>query len=314
MFSGLFIYGTCCAIDYRTLTRWGYYAYYFSLGLLVFTLLKGSIGMGAQRWINLGIIKFQPSEFAKLFFPSWMAFYLILQDKMRYSFKDYVPILAVLAISFILILKQPDLGTALILLFSGTAMLWFSGIGKNFFKAAFFCSLLGAPLFWKVLKPYQKQRIAVLFGEGDERKERYQIEQSKIAIGSGGLFGKGFLKGTQNKLLFLPESRTDFIFSVLCEEAGFLGALFILVLYSALFMRFILVIGTIKDFSTQLLSLGLVIHIIFSVCVNMAMVIGLLPIVGIPLPLMSYGITNVWLTFASLGWFNSIAMRRFYIV
>ena len=314
MCTGYVIYFLCCAIDYRTLMRWGYVAYFVTMVLLVFTLFKGSIGMGGQRWINIGIIKFQPSEFTKLFLPAFITYYLKLQDKIRYVFRDFTPILALVGISFLLIRKQPDLGTALILLFSGTAMLWLAGISRNFFVSIFFVLLIGSPFLWKCLKPYQKQRISVLLGEGDIRKERYQIEQSKIAIGSGGCIGKGYLEGTQNKLLFLPESRTDFIFSVLCEEWGFLGALFVLFLYVALFIRFIAIIGTIKDFFSQLLAFGLVIHIIFSVFVNICMVLGLLPIVGIPLPLMSYGITNLWLTYASLGWFNSIAMRRFHIV
>ncbi len=314
MCTGYILYFICCAIDYRTLMRWGYAAYFITMGLLIFTLFKGSIGMGGQRWINLGIIKFQPSEFSKLFLPAFITYYLKLQDKLKYVFKDFTPILAIIAVSFLLIRKQPDLGTALILLFSGTAMLWFSGISKKFFIIVLSIVIIGSPFLWKCLKPYQKQRISVLLGEGDARKERYQIEQSKIAIGSGCILGKGFLKGTQNKLLFLPESRTDFIFSVLCEEMGFLGALFVLMLYMLLFMRFITVISTIKDFSSQLLAFGMVIHIMFSVCVNICMVIGLLPIVGIPLPLMSYGVTNLWLTYASLGWFNSIAMRRFHIV
>jgi rod shape determining protein RodA len=152
----------------------------------------------------------------------------------------------------------------------------------------------------------------VFLGEGDARKERYQIEQSYIAVGSGGLCGKGFLKGTQNTLQFLPESRTDFIFAVVCEEWGFLGALIILWLYLLLFYRFLTIIGTIKDFYAQLLAVGLIIHIIISTFMNIGMALGLLPIVGIQLPFMSYGVTYLWITFASLGWFNSIAMRRFY--
>src|SRR5262249_48895149 len=144
------------------------------------------------------------------------------------------------------------------------------------------------------------------------KKERYQIEQSRIAIGSGGLAGKGFLNGTQNKFQFLPESRTDFIFAVICEEWGFLGALIVIFLYAALFIRLFYVISTIKNVFAQLLAIGLIIHIVLSTLINMSMVVGLMPIVGIPLPFLSYGISNLWICFASLGWFNSIAMRRFY--
>ncbi len=310
--TGWIIYGAFCFIDYRTLMRWGYFVYIAVLGLLVFTLLKGSIGMGAQRWINLGIIKVQPSELAKLLFPSFLTYYFLGENEtLSFSFSRFLPVLGILAISFLLILKQPDLGTALILTFSALVMLWLTGITRKFFIIGFVCSLICAPLLWHFLKPYQKQRIAVFLGEGDIKKERYQLEQAKIAIGSGGIWGKGFLQGTQNKFLFLPESRTDFIFAVVCEEIGFMGALFLLILYLLLFIRFCSIISTIPSPFIQLLAAGVIIHIVISALINICMVLGLLPVVGIPLPLLSYGVSNIWITFASLGWFNGIAMRRF---
>jgi len=313
--SGLLIYFICSTQDYRYLMRWGYFLYFGVLGLLVFTIIKGSWAMGGQRWIDLGIIKVQPSELAKLLFPAFTAYYFQTQrDNFEHKFKDFIPPLIILGISALLIRKQPDLGTALILSFSGLFMFWFAGINKKFFIGLLLTSLIAAPLIWNVLlKPYQKKRIEVFLGEGDMRKERYQIEQSKIAIGSGGFFGKGYLQGTQNKLHFLPESRTDFIFSVLCEEWGFLGALLVLSLYTLLFLHFFVIIKTITSPYAQLLAFGLVIHIILSALVNLGMVMGLLPIVGIPLPLFSYGVASLWITFASLGWFNNIAIRRFYI-
>ncbi|MDR3549971.1 MAG: FtsW/RodA/SpoVE family cell cycle protein, partial [Candidatus Babeliales bacterium] len=241
-------------------------------------------------------------------------YYLITEDDtLDLSFAGFVPVLIILAISFVLILKQPDLGTALILAFSAAALLWLTGITRKFFVIGFLAVVLSAPVLWHVLKPYQKQRIAVFLGEGDVKKERYQLEQAKIAIGSGGLTGKGFLQGTQNKYLFLPESRTDFIFAVLCEETGFVGALILLFLYLLLFLRFFMVIISINIPFVQLLATGIIIHIVISTLINIGMVLGLLPVVGIPLPLMSYGVSNLWITFASLGWFNGIAMRRFYM-
>ncbi len=309
--SGLCIYITCCIIDYRTLQRWGYFFYFGIIVLLLFTLVKGSIGMGGQRWISYSGIRFQPSELTKLFFPAFFSYYLYTEKDIDYSFKTFVPILAVVGCSVLLIRKQPDLGTALILLFASAVMMWLAGIGKKFFMWSFVLFLVTAPLTWACLKPYQKKRIAVFLGEGDSRKERYQIEQSQIAIGSGGFTGKGFLKGTQNKFQFLPESRTDFIFSVMAEEWGFLGALTVIFLYSLLFLRLFYVTTTIKNFYAQLLATGLVIHCVVSMIVNIGMVTGLLPVVGIPLPLLSYGVSNLWITFASLGWFNSIASRRF---
>jgi len=293
--------------------RYGYFAYFAVIGLLIFTIIKGHIGMGAQRWINLVFFKLQPSELAKLLFPAFTAYYLQTHDHQRYlTLRNFMPIFAMLIISFILILKQPDLGTALVLLFSGMVMLWLAGIDKKFFFYGALLVGLTTPISWYFLKPYQKRRVMVFLGEGDNKKERYHIEQSKIAIGSGGVTGKGFLNGTQNRYMFLPESRTDFIFAVVCEEWGFLGALLILALFTLLFMRQLFIIQKITLPFVQLLAVGIIIHIIFSALINIAMVLGLLPVVGIPLPLMSYGLSNLWTTFASLGWLNNITMHRLY--
>lgn len=313
--SGIFIYFICCYFDYRALEREGYLLYFLTILLLIFTAIKGTIGLGAKRWINLFFIKFQPSELAKFFFPAFFSYYLFSNDTENLStlkFNQLLPVIVVLLISVLLILKQPDLGTALIMLFSGGILLWLAGLNRKYFIMTFIVTLISAPILYKSLKPYQRKRIEVFMGAGDSKKERYQLEQSLIAVGSGGLLGKGYLKGTQNKLLFLPESRTDFIFAVLCEEWGFVGALFLILLYALLFIRFFYVISTINNFFAQLFASGLVIHIILSTIINISMVLGLMPIVGIPLPLMSYGVTNLWITFASLGALNSIVMRRFY--
>lgn len=312
--TGLMLYCVCCFIDYRSFERWGYFLYFGVIVLLLWTLIKGSIGMGGQRWINLGIVKFQPSECAKLFFAPFLSYYLATEKASPYTFKTFLPILGALALSSVLIIKQPDLGTALVLLFAALTMLWFVGVGKNFFLACGFVSLIMAPLSWRLLKPYQQQRIVVFLGQGDKSKERYQIEQSKIAIGSGGLSGKGFLKGTQNKLHFLPEGRTDFIFSVFCEEWGFMGALLLIMLYGLLFMRIFSLVPTIKNFYAQVLAVGLILPLAFSTLINLGMVIGLLPIVGIPLPFMTYGITHSWMSYMELGFIQSIMMRRFLTV
>lgn len=311
--SGLILYLGCCCIDYRSHQRWGYFLYLITLVLLVVTIIKGSIGLGAQRWFSLGIIKFQPSELAKLFFPAFATYYLSI-DEQSSKFKKFSIVLGFLSIGALLVRKQPDLGTALIILFSGLVLLWGAGLSRIFFISCCCISLMAAPLLWSCLKPYQKKRIAVFLGDGDPARERYQIEQSIIAIGSGGLLGKGFLQGTQNKLLFLPEGRTDFIFSVLCEEWGFIGALIIIVVYLLLFLRLIYIIFTIPSLFAQLFALGLLLPIVISTIINIAMVIGFLPVVGIPLPFLSYGISHIWISFLSLGIINSIAMRRFYRV
>lgn len=312
--SGLFFYIVFSLIDYRSAVRWGYILYAGVIGLLIFTLIKGKMGMGAQRWVDLVFFRFQPSELTKLFLPAFITHQLFSQsDVPMYKFKQFIPSLITLCISALLIIKQPDLGTGLLVLFSGLIMLWFAGLSNKFFAWSFLLFIICAPLSWHLLKPYQKKRIMVFMGEGDDAKERYQLEQSKIAIGSGGLLGKGYLRGTQNRLMFLPEGRTDFIFSVLSEEWGFLGALILLILYAALFFRQWLIIARMKNFYAQLNALGLIIHVILSALINIAMVIGLLPIVGIPLPFMSYGISNLWITCASLGWINSIHIHQQYL-
>lgn len=312
--TGLLLYSMLCCIDYRTLCRFGYGLYWLVIALLFFTILKGSVGLGAQRWIDLKIIKFQPSELTKLFFAPFITYYFyILKEVPSFTLKDFLFPGSILLVSCFLILKQPDLGTSLIILFSGLITFWLIGLSKRYFFIGLITVLCISPLLWQALKPYQKKRIAVFLGEGQVHNERYQIEQSKIAIGSGGLTGKGFLHGTQNTLNFLPERRTDFIFSVFCEEWGFLGALFLLGLYAILFIRLLLLISTINNIYAQILAFSLLIPLIISSLINSAMVMSLLPAVGIPLPFMTYGISHTWISFACLGWINNILCRRFFI-
>jgi len=308
---GFGIYFLFCMIDFRSLCRWGYFAYFIIIALLLFTLVKGSIGMGAQRWIDIKIFKFQPSELAKLLLPAFVVYYLQGEPPRRiYPLRTFVPIFIILALSTLLILKQPDLGTALIIVIAGMLMLWHAGIPKKFFLWSALACAICTPVLYQFLKPYQRKRIEVFMGNGDVQRERYHVEQSKIAIGSGGILGKGFLKGTQNRLAFLPERRTDFIFSVLCEEWGLLGATLLLLLYSALLVYVFQEITKIREFFAQLLALGLFLPIAISIIINIGMVIGLLPVVGIPLPLISYGLTHTWVTLAALGWITSITTSR----
>lgn len=311
--TGLGIYALFTVIDYRISMRYGYFTYFFLTAILFFTLIKGSIGMGAQRWLDFGFIRLQPSELAKMLFPAYMVYILSTSDQsLPPPFKTFIPILGMLFISFFLIRRQPDLGTALLVLFVALTLCWIAGLSRTFF-IVLACLIIGTlPFVRYVLKPYQQKRIAVFLGYGSADKERYQIEQAHIAIGSGGLCGKGLLHGTQNKLHFLPEGRTDFIFAVLCEEWGLVGALFVLGLYCALFLRSLIIIKQLNDFYMQLLALGLILHIIYSTIINICMVLGLLPVVGIPLPLMSYGLSNLWVNMASLGWFQNIAMQRLF--
>jgi rod shape determining protein RodA len=309
--SGIIIYFLCLIPDYRTIMRWGSVSYFIIIALLIFTLIKGSIGMGAKRWINLFFFKLQPSELTKLLFPAYMVNHLHMQKKtVIHTFAIFTPILFMLSISFILILKQPDLGTALIIIFSGLILCWLAGLHKKFFVYGLIITLITAPALWSfVLRDYQKNRIIVFLGQGDQKKEGYQIEQASIAIGSGGLFGKGLFNGTQNRLRFLPESRTDCIFAVLCEELGLAGALFIILCYMLLFLRSFFLITKLKDIYAQLFAIGLILPILLATIINISMVLGILPVVGIPLPLMSYGLCNLWITIASLGIFQNIVIH-----
>ena len=246
--SGLGIYFLCCTIDYRKALQMGlYWLSCIIIGLLAFTLIKGSIGMGGQRWIGFACVKVQPSELAKLFFPAFITYYFCThRDYFENRWYDFVPIFIPLLLSTILVLKQPDLGTAIVLLSTGLITLWLAGLNKKFFIYGGLCALLATPVLWHMLRPYQKARVTVFLGQGKTTKERYQIEQAKIAIGSGGFTGKGFLQGTQSKLRFIPASQTDFIFAVLCEEAGFIGALITLILYAILFLRLFSIVQAIK--------------------------------------------------------------------
>ena len=259
---GLGIYFVCCAIDYRKALQWGYVGYLIVIGLLAFTLIKGSIGLGGQRWIGFGSIRVQPSELVKFFFPAFFTYYFCAhRDYFENRWYDFVPIFIPLLLSTVLVLKQPDLGTAIVLLSTGLITLWLAGLSKKFFIYAGLCALLAAPILWHMLRPYQKARVTVFLGQGKTTKERYQIEQAKIAIGSGGFAGKGFLQGTQSKLQFIPASQTDFIFAVLCEEAGFIGALIILLLYIILFLRLFVIVQSIKPPDHKLFAVGLIIPI-----------------------------------------------------
>lgn len=314
MLTGMMLYTFTCLIDHRRLADWGHDLYIVTLCLLTFTLIKGVVGLGAQRWLVICGLKFQPAELAKLFLPAYIGIYIKqLPHTTSYHVKQFLLVLTLLAISFILILKQPDLGTALLVSITGILCLWAAGLHKQWFVTGGIMLIMSLPIFWSSLKPYQKNRIAVFLGGGTSHKERYQTEQSLIAIGSGGLSGKGFLKGTQNKLMFLPEGRTDFIFSVICEEWGLIGALCVLLLYLLLCCRLLHKIAHFHSLPDQIVGFGLLSHIFLSFMINIAMALGLAPIVGIPLPLLSYGISNLWVTYASLGWIQSIDTHQPYI-
>lgn len=306
--SGLILYIVACKIQPNTLVRIGFIGYIITGIALCYTIASGWLAMGARRWISFYVVRIQPSEMVKLCLPAFFGYLWREQGKVP----SYILPLVSLSITFVLILKQPDLGTGLVILLVGLTLLWHKGLPRSIFIGMFVGSLLLSPVLWQRLHTYQKKRILVLLGYGDAQGSRYQIQQSKIAIGSGQLTGKGYLKGTINKLSYVPEDHTDFIFAVIAEEWGFLGGLFIIILFTTLFTRLLVMISWLKDGTDQTVALGLLLPIIASTIVNIGMVIGMLPIVGIPLPLCSYGISNMWVTLASLGWIQSITMRRFW--
>lgn len=301
-------------IEYHWLMRWCYLSYPLLIAILSSTLLIGSMVLGGQRWMSLGIFKMQPSELAKLWLPGFTAYWLYTekehtQSALRYFF---VPLLNTLVCA-LLVCKQPDLGTAIVLILSGLPLLLMAGLPLRTYFYGACIAILCIPIGWKTLKPYQQKRIVVFLGQGEKKKERYQIEQATIAIGLGKLTGTGFLKGTQNKLRFLPEGRTDFIFAVLCEEWGFIGALMVLLLFLLLFLRILYLISTIVDPSIQILCLGLFMPLMLSAIINLFMVNNMLPIVGIPLPFMSYGLTNLWVSWLCIAWIQGVCMQRSHI-
>ncbi|KKR96660.1 MAG: Cell shape-determining protein RodA [candidate division TM6 bacterium GW2011_GWE2_41_16] len=310
--AGIVIYLFFCAQDYHKLERWGYFAFYVLVIILIITLIKGSIGIwGAQRWISIAGIRFQPSEFAKLLLPPFFTYLIATEKRRPFKLHTFLFFLGILSFVCVLILKQPDLGTAIIIFLEGLILLWAADFPRKYFITLFIIMGLCAPAGWFMLKPYQKNRIIVYMGGGDLHKERYHIEQSKIAIGSGGICGKGYLKGTQNHLCFLPARRTDFIFSVFAEEFGLIGCFLLIILFLLLFIRSYTFLPDIIDPHAQLLAFGLITPVALSTFINISMGLGLAPVVGIPLPFMTCGLSHNLITFAALGWAHGILARRF---
>jgi len=273
---------------------WHYFAYLFYfvvLLLLVWAALYGIKASGSQRWINLYFISLQPSELMKISIIVCLAKYYhrIQLDKVN-TFQVIFVALIILILPITLVITQPDLGTSILIALSGLVVIWLAGINIRYFVYSFITLLISMPFAIAFLQPYQKLRILTFLNpDRDPLGAGYQIIQSKIAVGSGGLSGKGFLKGTQSYLEFLPEKHTDFIFTLFAEEHGFLGSLGLLLIYIIIIFR-VLRIGAIsRSYFAKLFCYGYGSAIFFYVTVNMSMVLGLLPIVGSPLPIMSYG-------------------------
>ena len=294
----------------RRLFLWAPWLYLLGLALLVAVLLVGDVVQGAQRWLRVGPLNFQPSELAKLTVPMMLAYYL--GDRgLPPSVARLLIGIAMVVIPTLLIARQPDLGTAVLITCTGAFVLFLAGMG---WRLIAFLGILGtacAPVLWYLMHDYQRRRVITFLNpEQDPLGAGYHIIQSKIAIGSGGLYGKGWLNGTQSQLEFLPERSTDFVFAVFSEEFGLLGVVTLLVVYLMVVMRGLYVAMQAQETFGQLLGASLILTFFIYVFVNVGMVSGVLPVVGLPLPLMSYGGTSLVTVMAAFGILMSVHTHR----
>ena len=294
IFKFLIFFPIMIILSFFDIRIWHYFAYLFYAIILIFLIwasLYGIKASGSQRWINLYFINIQPSELMKIGIIMCLAKYYhrIGLDKVN-TLQSILIALIILIVPIMLVISQPDLGTSILIALSGLVVIWLAGLNIKYFIYSFVTLLISMPFAISLLKPYQKLRILTFLNpDRDPLGSGYQIIQSKIAVGSGGLMGKGFLKGTQSYLEFLPEKHTDFIFTLFAEEWGFIGSLMLLLIYIIIIYR-VLKIGSIsRSYFAKFFCYGFGSAIFFYVAVNMSMVLGLLPIVGSPLPIMSYG-------------------------
>ncbi|MEG1412943.1 MAG: rod shape-determining protein RodA [Acidaminococcaceae bacterium] len=297
--------------DYRFLSGSAKSLYIFNVCMLLAVMFVGHSALGAQRWIQLGPISLQPSEFSKVIMIIAMAEFLNQRlDHLDY-FVDWLPAFAYLFLPFILVMKQPDLGTSLVFVAIMVGMMVLCGFRRKYFLSLFGLGIAAAPLLWYVLKDYQKMRIRVFLDPGLEpHGAGYHVIQSMIAIGSGMLAGKGLFEGTQSQLNFLPENHTDFIFAVAGEEFGFIGTTVILLLYLVIIYRGLNIASKAPDDFGTLLAVGIVSMFAFHVLVNVGMTAGIMPVTGVPLPFMSYGVSSLSTNMLLVALLLNINMRQ----
>jgi rod shape determining protein RodA len=312
--AGWSIFFVFTLLDYKLTSHIAWAAYILNLLAILYTMFFGKIVLGAQRWIDFGFFRYQPSETMKLAVIILLAKVLASRSSSSgMGIRDLIFPLIALLLPFGLIVEQPDLGTAIMLAAAGGTMLLFARIKKTILAGALVVGLIAIWGAWSfVLHDYQKNRvITFLYPESDPLKTGYNSIQSKIAVGSGQFVGKGFRKGTQSQLEFLPERHTDFIYSVLSEEYGFIGSVSTMSLFCLLFVILCRIAMNSRDKLGALLTVGVLGYVFWHMFVNIGMVIGLLPIVGVPLPLLSYGGTSMLTTMAGLGIASSVAYRRY---
>ena len=278
--------------------------------LLIAVALFGDVSKGAQRWLNIGVMRIQPSEIMKIAMPLMLAWYF-QKHETHLRLREYAAAALILLMPVALIAKQPDLGTAVLVLASGCFIIFFAGLSWKVIAALCVAATASAPLGWSMLRDYQKSRILTLLNpEADPLGKGFHIIQSTIAIGAGGIFGKGWGQGTQSQLEFIPERHTDFIFAVLAEEFGLIGITVLIVLYGLLIGRGLMIAAKAPTLFTRLLAGGIALIFFTYAFVNMGMVSGILPVVGVPLPFVSYGGTSLVTLLLGIGILMSIHKHR----
>lgn len=313
--AGWVIFFVFTFIDYLWINKLVWIIYILNVSALIYTDLKGKVVLGGQRWIDLHFFRYQPSETMKLCLILLLAKLLISYNSQikGMGIRALLPPTLLILIPFGLTAKQPDFGTAMMLIFIGGTMLFFVKIKQSILAFILVSALVAAPIVWKYgLKDYQRNRVITFISPDiDPQGKGYNSIQSRIAVGSGKFLGKGFRMGTQSQLEFLPERHTDFIYSVLSEEWGFVGSIVVLITFAFLFKVCFEIAYQARDKFGALITIGVTAYIFWHMFINIGMVIGLLPIVGVPLPLLSYGGSGMLSTMAGLGLVSSVAYRRY---
>jgi len=308
-FGVFFLFST---IGHKKLVKYSYLIYILGVLVLLAVLIMGHVGMGARRWIAFGGLRIQPSEVFKFIWVIFLARLYLDFGRKKHGMLDILKKFIWVIPPFTLVFLQPDLGTAGTFLVIWGMLLLVIGIKRVTFLIIVISLVLAAPVLWSQMKPYQKKRVVTFLNpEKDPFGSGYHVIQSKIAIGSGGLTGKGFLKGTQSHLKFIPERHTDFIFSVIAEEFGLVGSLVIICLFMFMLIRIMRISLNAKEPAGKLICIGVSSFIFFQFYVNVAMTAGMMPVVGIPMPLVSYGGSSLLTFMSMLGLVNGVAMRRF---
>lgn len=309
---GIVMFFLISFVGYKRIVRFAPFIYVAGVLVLVLVLISGHIGMGAQRWLGVGSFKIQPSEFFKIIWVITLAWVFIDIDGKPLSFFRVLKKGVLLVLPFYLVYAQPDLGTALTYVAVWGFVVCLLGVSRKTFVIFMVLTAVVVPVLWGNMMDYQKQRVFTFINpEGDPFGAGYHIIQSKIGVGSGGISGKGFLKGTQAHLRFIPERHTDFIYSVINEEFGMVGGMVILGLFTFLILRILQIAAFLKEPAGKILCFAVAGYMFFQFTINAYMTVGMMPVVGIPMPFVSYGGSSLMSFFTMLGLVNSVHIRRF---